>query len=71
MASTKLTAIDIFNSLTPQEKRKALAILQTADQSPCQRLGHKYRKSQIVSQGFWKPPVTEFVCERCGNAITR
>ncbi|MEX2310134.1 MAG: hypothetical protein WD738_21355 [Pirellulales bacterium] len=62
-----MSAADIFNSLTPAEKRKALAILSKADQSPCDRLGHNMKPIK-VQEGFWAMK-TVLVCTRCGKQI--
>jgi hypothetical protein len=66
--AAKITALDIFNQLTPAEKRKALKVLQQAEQTPCARLGHSYKKSDIVG-GWFTEIKTKYVCSRCGDTF--
>jgi hypothetical protein len=65
-----MTPVEIFNCLTPAEKRKALAILQTSERSPCERVGHKFKAVSKVERWFF-PPLTRLVCTACGQSITR
>lgn len=71
MAIKRLTPVDIFNSLTPAEKRKALAILRKAEQSPCEAKGHSFKPVKQIKQG-WLEVTTEtyFVCTKCGKRIS-
>jgi hypothetical protein len=69
MATSRLTAIDIFNSLTPSEKRKALSILRKSEQTPCEKLGHKYKAHRI--EVSWFHSEMRLICERCGDTIKR
>lgn len=63
--ATRMSPADLFDSLTPAEKRKALRILQNADQSPCERLGHSYKP--VVKQHGFFATLTVLVCARCGK----
>ena len=65
--STKMTPVDIFNSLTTKEKQKALEILRNSEPSPCERLGHKYRV--FTTELGWFATQRKALCERCGKQI--
>lgn len=71
--ATKLTPIDIFNSLTAKEKSKVLAMLTQAEPSPCSRLGHNFKPFKQISTGFLGtgPTVVVLVCSKCGDSLAR
>lgn len=64
--ATKLSIVDLFNNLSDGDKRKALAVLQQAEQTPCQRLGHSFKPGQTICQWF-KEPQQQYICTRCGD----
>ena len=64
--ATRLSVVDIFNQLTPAEKRKALKVLQSAEQPPCERLGHAFKPAKEIYEWF-KAPQTIYLCTRCGQ----
>jgi hypothetical protein len=70
MASKRITPVDIFHSLTDEEKRKVLKVLQQAEQSPCEKLGHKYKVFVVTQRGlFTDHHSRQALCERCGDRI--
>jgi hypothetical protein len=69
MQTKPITVADIFYSLTPREKRKALAVLRQVEQTPCERSGHKYKKVGQVTTSWFSPPLDKIICERCGATL--
>jgi predicted nucleic acid-binding Zn ribbon protein len=61
--------IDIFNALTPAEKRKVLKLLQQSEQTPCERLGHKLKAVNAHKPLLFSRTIVTLTCERCGHTI--
>jgi hypothetical protein len=68
MASKQLTALDIFTALSPAEKRKALKVLQQAEQTPCEAKGHRFKAVDVIARWF-EPCQTKMVCTACGKVV--
>lgn len=69
MPSKGITPIDIFQALSAKEKRQVLAMLRKEEQTPCERLGHKYRPGKLFRPSLFAPILTKFICERCGKSF--
>lgn len=66
--ASRLSPIDLFNTLTPQEQQQLLAKLRRAQPKPCEKSGHKYKL--IGSRMRWLlPPQDKFICTACGKVL--
>lgn len=70
MPAKTLRPIDVFEALTPKEKREVLAMLKKAEQSPCESRGHSYKPVRQISTGLFSPLLTQMVCTKCGDTFT-
>lgn len=66
-----LSPLEVFNLLTPREKQQVIATLQLEQfkpqQSPCEKLGHKYKAVRTENYLFGLINKTQFVCTQCGS----
>jgi hypothetical protein len=63
-----MKAVDLFEMLTPQERKQFLALLPR--ESPCQRSGHKFKAIGREYRWF-RPPAVKCLCTACGEIVWR
>lgn len=65
-----MNGLDAIKAILPSLKPNELEALKThlgLKTSPCDTLGHKYRKAGL-QQRFLMPPRVRLFCEQCGHS---